>query len=74
MKKALLIAGSLALGSQAALAGEWDGFYVGGGIAQSNLGLPAAAISLLQGMLLFFLLAVDVLTNYRVRFSNKVAA
>ena len=48
--------------------------YIGGGIAQSNLGLPAAAISLLQGMLLFFLLAVDVLTNYRVRFSNKVAA
>ncbi|MGB1221062.1 MAG: outer membrane protein [Alcanivoracaceae bacterium] len=36
MKKALLIAGSLALGSQAALAGEWDGFYVGGGIAQTE--------------------------------------
>ena len=41
--------------------------YIGGEIAQSNLGLPLAAIQLLQGMLLFFLLAVDVLTNYRLR-------
>lgn len=39
--------------------------YVGGGAAQSNLGLPAAAIQLFQGMLLFFLLALDVMTNYR---------
>lgn len=45
--------------------------YIGGEIAQSNLGLPGAAIQLLQGMLLFFLLAVDVLTNYRVRFSKR---
>jgi len=44
--------------------------YIGGEIAQSNLGLPLAAIQLLQGMLLFFLLAVDVLTNYRVRFGK----
>ena len=29
--------------------------YIGGEIAQSNLGLPLAAIQLLQGMLLFFL-------------------
>ncbi|MBU2358516.1 MAG: ABC transporter permease [Alphaproteobacteria bacterium] len=48
--------------------------YIGGGIAQSNLGLPAAAISLLQGMLLFFLLAVDVLTHYRVRFAARQVA
>ncbi len=41
--------------------------YIGGEIAQSNLGLPAAAIQMFQGMLLFFLLAVDVLTNYRLR-------
>ena len=41
--------------------------YIGGEIAQSSLGLPGAAIQLLQGMLLFFLLAVDVLTNYRIR-------
>ena len=44
--------------------------YIGGEIAQSNLGLPGAAIQLLQGMLLFFLLAVDVLTNYRIRFGQ----
>jgi len=47
--------------------------YIGGEIAQSNLGLPSAAIQLLQGMLLFFLLAVDVLTNYRVRFGKAEA-
>ena len=45
--------------------------YIGGEIAQSNLGLPGAAIQLLQGMLLFFLLAVDVLTNYRIRLSQR---
>lgn len=44
--------------------------YIGGEIAQSSLGLPSAAIQLLQGMLLFFLLAVDVLTNYRIRFKQ----
>ena len=43
--------------------------YIGGEIAQSNLGLPSAAIQLLQGMLLFILLMVDVLTNYRIRFA-----
>lgn len=41
--------------------------YIGGEIAQSNLGLPAAAIQMFQGMLLFFLLAIDVLTNFRIR-------
>lgn len=44
--------------------------YIGGEIAQSNMGLPAAAIQLFQGMLLFFLLAVDLLTNYRIRFAK----
>ncbi len=48
--------------------------YIGGEIAQSQLGLPAAAIQLLQGMLLFFLLAVDVLTHYRVRFGKGAEA
>ena len=47
--------------------------YIGGEIAQSNLGLPLAAIQLLQGMLLFFLLAVDVLTNYRLRLGKREA-
>lgn len=41
--------------------------YVGGEMAATNLGLPDAAIQVFQGMLLFFLLAVDVLTNYRLR-------
>lgn len=48
--------------------------YIGGEIAQTSLGLPGAAIQLLQGMLLFFLLAVDVLTNYRITFGQKVAS
>ncbi|MEC3861831.1 ABC transporter permease [Mesobacterium sp. TK19101] len=41
--------------------------YIGGELAQLMLGLPGAAIQLFQGMLLFFLLATDVFTNYRVR-------
>ena len=48
--------------------------YIGGEIAQANLGLPSAAIQLFQGMLLFFLLAVDVLTNYRLRIGRREAA
>ncbi len=48
--------------------------YIGGEIAQSNLGLPAAAIQMFQGMLLFFLLAVDLLTNYRIRLAKAEAA
>ena len=48
--------------------------YVGGDIAQSKLGLPKAAIQLFQGMLLFFLLAVDLTTNYRIRLRRKEAS
>lgn len=48
--------------------------YIGGEIAQSNLGLPAAAIQAFQGMLLFFLLGVDVLTNFRIRLGRTEAA
>ncbi len=48
--------------------------YIGGEAAQSSLGLPAAAIQAFQGMLLFFLLAVDVLTNFRVRFGKREVA
>ncbi|MFU8777887.1 MAG: ABC transporter permease [Roseovarius sp.] len=48
--------------------------YIGGELAQSKMGLPAAAIQLFQGMLLFFLLAVDLLTNYRVRLVTKEVA
>ncbi|MCF1710764.1 ABC transporter permease [Tabrizicola sp. J26] len=48
--------------------------YVGGEMASTNLGLPSAAIQVFQGMLLFFLLAVDVFTNYRVRFGRVEVA
>ncbi|TMV09967.1 ABC transporter permease [Ruegeria sediminis] len=48
--------------------------YIGGEIAQSQLGLPAAAIQVFQGMLLFFLLALDLLTNYRIRAARKEVA
>ena len=41
--------------------------YIGGEMASTNLGLPSAAIQAFQGMLLFFLLAVDVLSNFRIR-------
>jgi simple sugar transport system permease protein len=47
--------------------------YVGGDMAQGNLQLPKAAIQLFQGMMLFFLLAVDVFTNFRLRFGIKGA-
>ena len=48
--------------------------YIGGDLAQLMLNLPAAAIQVFQGMLLFFLLALDVLSNYRVRLSLKGTA
>ncbi|AXQ95855.1 ABC transporter permease [Cereibacter azotoformans] len=48
--------------------------YVGGDNASTNLGLPAASIQAFQGMLLFFLLAVDLLSNYRIRPRRKEAA
>jgi general nucleoside transport system permease protein len=41
--------------------------YIGGELAQSTLGLPKASIQAFQGMLLFFLLALDLLSNYRPR-------
>lgn len=48
--------------------------YIGGEAAQATLGLPAAAVQAFQGMLLFFLLALDVLTNFKIRFGARVAA
>ncbi|TNC68518.1 ABC transporter permease [Rubellimicrobium roseum] len=44
--------------------------YIGGEMAQLQLSLPAAAIQLFQGMLLFFLLAMDVLTQFRLRWKG----
>lgn len=48
--------------------------YIGGDIAQSNMGLPSAAIQVFQGMLLFFLLAFDLLTNFRLRLGKPEVA
>jgi simple sugar transport system permease protein len=48
--------------------------YIGGDIAQSNLQLPSSAIQVFQGMLLFFLLAVDLLTNFRISFGKPEVA
>lgn len=48
--------------------------YVGGEMASTNLGLPSAAIQAFQGMLLFFLLAVDLMANYRVRPARRGVA
>jgi simple sugar transport system permease protein len=48
--------------------------YIGGELASFMLNVPSAAIQAFQGMLLFFLLAVDVLTNYRFRISTRGVA
>ncbi|MEP4036333.1 ABC transporter permease [Pseudophaeobacter sp.] len=48
--------------------------YIGGDIAQSNLQLPSAAIQVFQGMLLFFLLAFDLLTNFRISLGKPEVA
>ncbi|MBN9889254.1 ABC transporter permease [Salipiger abyssi] len=48
--------------------------YIGGELAQLMLGLPGASIQLFQGMLLFFLLATDVFTNYRIRLTGREVA
>jgi simple sugar transport system permease protein len=45
--------------------------YLGGETAQITLGLPAAVTGLFQGVLLFFLLASDVLTHYRLRLGRR---
>lgn len=45
--------------------------FLGGEMAQINLNMPLAITGLFQGMLLFYLLACDVLIYYRVRFKGK---
>ena len=42
-------------------------FYIGGELAQSRLGLPKSLTGVFQGLLLFSLLACDMLVNYRMR-------
>ena len=48
--------------------------YIGGETAQVEVGLPQAVTGVFQGMLLFFLLAVDLLTNFRIRLTRREAA
>ncbi len=46
--------------------------FVGGDIAQTTIGLPKAATGLFQAMMLFFLLASDILIRYKlVRTASK---
>lgn len=44
--------------------------YLGGETIQMELGLPLGITGVFQGMLLFFLLATDVLIRYRIRLSR----
>ena len=44
--------------------------YIGGELAQSRLGMPNAITGIFQGILLFALLACDVLIHYRVRWGK----
>jgi simple sugar transport system permease protein len=46
--------------------------YLGGETAQMKLSLPVAVTGVFQGLLLFFLLASDVLIQYRIRFGKQV--
>ena len=47
--------------------------YLGGENAQIAVGLPQAVTGVFQGMLLFFLLASDLLVRYRVRWIRRPA-
>jgi simple sugar transport system permease protein len=48
--------------------------YIGGEAAQIVMSLPSATTSVFQGMLLFFLLASDVLVSYRVSLGRRGAS
>ncbi|WP_343562899.1 ABC transporter permease [Kiloniella sp. b19] len=47
--------------------------YLGGEAMQIQMGLPLAVTGVFQGMILFFLLASDVLIRYRLRFTMNSA-
>ncbi len=47
-------------------------FYIGGELAQSRLGMPSAITGVFQGILLFALLACDVLIQYKLRLTFKL--
>jgi simple sugar transport system permease protein len=48
-------------------------FYIGGELAQSRLGLPAALTGVYQGLLLFFLLGCDAFIHFRLRWRGAAA-
>lgn len=48
--------------------------YLGGETAQITLNLPVAVTGVFQGLLLFFLLACDVLIRYRIQFGRPALA
>ena len=48
--------------------------FVGGEVAQTTIAFPYPAVGVFQAMMLFFLLAGDVLIRYRVRFGDKTPA
>ena len=45
--------------------------YMGGDLAQIEIGLPIAVVGMFQGVLLFFLLACDFFINYRLVFTRN---
>jgi simple sugar transport system permease protein len=45
--------------------------YIGGEGAQISAGLPKAVTSLFQGIILFYLLAFDLFTRYRIIVSSR---
>ena len=47
--------------------------YMGGEMAQMDLGLPKSLTGLFQGMLLFYLLACDLLISYRIVKTKKTS-
>ncbi len=48
--------------------------YVGGESAQASLGLPSSATGVFQAMMLFFLLAADILVTHRLRLGGHAGA
>ncbi|HYD98840.1 MAG TPA: ABC transporter permease [Alphaproteobacteria bacterium] len=48
--------------------------FIGGEATQISMGLPVAVTGVFQGMLLFFLLACDVLVRYRLRWQGATPA
>ena len=48
--------------------------YVGGQMAQSSVHIPNSTAGIFQAMMLFFILASDILVRYRVRLVTKAVA